>query len=114
MILASNPVTVGVLDMVSIALLIHIGTWRGLALAAIFASLVPVYILGERFEWPPSATYAIVDVLGYSIILVLASGNGGNRNKRRADAAGSAGGSVSAPQGHVATERGGENIQVPR
>lgn len=83
MALSASPLTVGVLDLVTIAVLVTLGTWRGYSMAAIFAVLVPIYPIGSYLAWPTHATYAIVDLLGYALLGVLASGSGGYRSKRR-------------------------------
>lgn len=77
MMLAPFPISVGVLDMSTIALLVLIGSGRALALAAIFAVLVPIYVIGGYLSWSDYAIYTVVDILGYSILGVLASGSGG-------------------------------------
>ena len=83
MALAASPIAVGVLDMLTIALLIHVGTWRGIALAAVFVFFIPFYVIGDHFEWQNPTIYAIVDTLGFVAIPgILASGSGGNRNRR--------------------------------
>ena len=88
MALAASPLAVGVLDACTIAAFLIVGGWRGYALAGIFAMLVPVYPVGVYFAWPNFAIYAIVDLLGYSIPGVLASGSGGHRNRRKPDNSG--------------------------
>ena len=85
MALAASPLAVGVLDACTIAALLIAGGWRGYALAGVFAMLVPVYPVGVYFAWPNFAIYAIVDLLGYSIPGVLASGSGGHRNRCKPD-----------------------------
>lgn len=76
--LSPSLLSVGVLDAVTVAALIYVGTWRGNALAFIFAILIPWYVFGAYFSWTTSTTYTIVDMFGFvSIPGVLASGSGG-------------------------------------
>ena len=77
MILSASPVAVGVLDMSTIALLVLIGSGRALALASIFAVLVPIYVIGDYLSWSEYAIYTVVDILGIAILGVLAGGSGG-------------------------------------
>lgn len=104
MILSASPLSVGVLDMTTIALLIYIGTWRGYALAFIFAVLVPIYVIAAYLAWSIDATYAIIDPLGYAIPGVLASGRGGHRNRRCSDRRRRGGGSGASASGGIATQ----------
>lgn len=63
----------------------RIGTIQGDLLAAIFATLIPVYIMGHLTEWPQYTIYAIFDVAAIAIAGILASGRGGYRGRRGAD-----------------------------
>lgn len=93
MTLAASPISVGVLDMATITALFLVGGWRGYALAGVFVAIVPIYPIGVYLAWSNFAIYAIVDLLGYAIPGVLASGsgNGGNRSGRHFDRARRAG-----------------------
>lgn len=85
MFLADSPHSVAVLDLVCLCVLLRIGTIQGDLLAAIFATLIPVYVLGHLMEWPQYTVYAIVDIAAIAIAGILASGTGGYRGRRGAD-----------------------------
>jgi hypothetical protein len=111
MALAASPLAVGVLDACTIAALLIVGGWRGYALAGIFAVLVPIYPAGIYFAWPNFAIYAIVDLLGYSIPGVLASGHGGYSNKRRINSGRRSGSAGIAAGRHVVARSNRQDIQ---
>ena len=111
MALAASPLAVGVLDACTIAALLIAGGWRGYALAGVFAMLVPVYPVGVYFAWPNFAIYAIVDLLGYSIPGVLASGRGGHSNRRKLNRSRRLGIADIAPGRAVLARCNGANIQ---
>jgi len=77
MALAVSQTWVAILDLATICALIVIMTPKALALAAIFAAIIPVYMVGTTQNWPVALTYGIVDVFGLAILGVLSSGTGG-------------------------------------
>lgn len=112
MILAASPIAVGVLDAVTIAVLIVVGTWRGYALAGVFAILVPIYPIAATFGWPDFATYTIVDIVGVALLGVLASGDGGYGHRRRLGRRRYRGADPAAPLGSVVSRSNSPHPQA--
>lgn len=64
MILTQSLVAVAVADLAAAAVLLG-GGERAVAVAALFAVMVPVYFAAYLAGWPAATTYAIVDALAY-------------------------------------------------
>lgn len=62
---SASPVVVGIIDLLSCAALIGVSA-RANVIAAIFAIMVPVYVIGTVAELPNYATYTTVDLLAYA------------------------------------------------
>ena len=83
MALADGPISVGILDMITVSLLITIGTRQAKKLALAFTILPAVYIVGTYLAWHYFTIYAIADLSAVVILGVLANGSGGNSKRTR-------------------------------
>lgn len=70
MAFAGDYMTVGAVDLLVALSFIALGR-RPQIVALLFAMMAPVYVLGFAFNWPPSATYAIVELLAYAQLAVI-------------------------------------------
>lgn len=84
MVLAGDPLAVGMADLVVCSWLLAIGTRQALIVAAIFATMQPVYVAAWAFGWPGLATYAIVDALAFAQLWVISGASGGHGDGWRA------------------------------
>lgn len=83
MVLAAIPIGVGVADAVAATLILTFGGRREAIVAALFAIMMPLYVVGQAFGWSDWATYAIVDALAYAQCIVIGSANGGISHWRK-------------------------------
>lgn len=82
MALASDPLMVGVADLICATTLLTMGA-RGMVLSALFLIMIPIYVVFWLFGWPISTTYAIVDCIAFLQIAVLANVDKYLRNHHR-------------------------------
>lgn len=73
---AADPYIVAAFDLICAIVLIGAGA-RAHVVAALFAAMVPFYIVGQFAHWPPSTTYGIVEVVAYLQIAVIGNVDGG-------------------------------------
>ncbi len=85
-LLAADPVTVAVFDLVA-ATLLFFGDTRAKILAMIFATMAPIYVIFGLLGVHQSTTYAIIDVLAFLQVGVISGADVGIsraiRNARR-------------------------------
>lgn len=78
-LLSESKMNVAILDLATVAALIYVFTRFAIALACVFAAIIPVYALGAQIGWPSATTYAIVDLAALAIWGIVAGGGSGTR-----------------------------------
>lgn len=68
--LASTVAHVAVADILAASILAF-GSRRAAVIALLFVIMLPVYALAHFYQWPNSATYAIIDLLAYLQLAIM-------------------------------------------